>query len=164
LAWVTLRKNFRLLFFLAGLPGCLAGQVIIEHAAISGGAATVAGSAKNAANAIGAALKRFDGTLDSAGMKGQSATARAGSAEPQPADAAKPAKLYEDPVAIKTGMSDLELLRRFGEPSMRITGDSGEQTLYYARQDGGGLAQVRVSGGQVLSVDGGGQPAAAVVK
>jgi len=162
-----LDKRFQRVFLLAGLPGCLAGQAIVEHTAISGGAATAAGSAKSAASAIGGALKKLE--------KGKSATAPAESGDrigisiasppKQPsADPSKSAKTYEDPVEIKPGMSGVELLRRFGEPSMRITGDSGEQTLYYGRMDGRGPIRVRVSGGQVLAADVGGQPAAEVGK
>lgn len=60
-------------------------------------------------------------------------------------------------------MSYVELLRRFGEPSMQISSGSGEQTLYYSRKDGGGQTQVRVLGGQVLSVDVGNKPPEATV-
>jgi hypothetical protein len=156
------KKNILCTFFLAALPASLAGQAMVEHAAISGGAATAAGSAKSAASAIGGTLKKLDGALDTAGKETQSATAPARSRAA--ARHSKPAKTYEDPAGIKAGMSDLELLRRFGEPSMRITNESGQQTLYYVQQDGRGPTQVRVSGGAVLSVDAPSKPAASAVE
>jgi hypothetical protein len=159
---MSVKKNLRCMLFLAGLPASLAGQAMVEHAAISGGAATAAGSAKSAASAIGGTLKKLDGGLDAAGKETQAATAPARSRAA--ARHSKPAKTYEDPVGIKAGMSDLELLRRFGGPSMRITSESGEQTLYYAQKDGRAPTQVRVSGGQVLSVDAPGNPPAAAVE
>jgi hypothetical protein len=161
LAWIIL--------LWAGLPACLAGQAIIEHAVISGGAATAAGSTKGAAGAIDGVLKKLDGTLDTAGKKPHSATAHAKSSvaraaapavspiAPQLAEPSESAKTYEDPVGIKAGMPYLELLRRFGAPSMQITSGGGEQTLYYFQKDGRAQTQVRVSGGQVLAVDTGGK-------
>jgi hypothetical protein len=173
---MNLKKNLGVVALsLAGLPGCLVAQAIVEHAAISSGVAAVAGSARSAADAIGGALKNLDGTLDTAGKKRHSATAPARSSvararapipsptKQQSADPAKPAKTYEDPVEIKAGLSYVELLRRFGEPSLQISGDSGEQTLYYSQKDGRGQTEVRVLGGQVLSVDAGGKPSDATV-
>ena len=167
---MKLKRNFGLVVLsLAGLPVCLSGQAIVEHAATSGAAATaVAGSAKNAGKAISGALKNLDGTLDAAGKKkhsavapAQSSTARPGTPDPSPVkqqspDPPKPAKVYEDPLGIKAGMSYVELLRRFGEPAMKVT-SGGEQTLYYSRRDGRGQAEVRVMDGEVLSVDAGGK-------
>jgi hypothetical protein len=152
---MSLKRNSALVvLLLASLPGGLAGQAIVEHAVISGGAAAVAGSAHSAAGTISGVLKKVDGTLDTAGKKRRTAAAPVLAPTMQePVDPAKPAKTYEDPVGIKAGIAYAELLRRFGEPSMRITGDSGEQTLYYFQKNGRGETQVRVSGGQVLSVD-----------
>jgi hypothetical protein len=161
LAWIIL--------LWAGLPACLAGQAIIEHAVTSGGAATAAGSANGAAGAIDGVLRKLDGTLDTAGKKPHSATAHAKSSvartavpavspiAPQLAEPSESAKTYEDPAGIKTGMAYVELLRRFGAPSMQITSGGGEQTLYYFHKDGRAQTQVRVSGGQVLAVDTGGK-------
>lgn len=164
---MSVKKDlWALILSLSGLPPFLAGQATVEHATISG-AAAVAGSAQNAAKAIGGALKNLDGTLDTAGKKRPSASAPSRSrvartqvpvsspAKQQSAAPSQTAKIYEDPAGIKAGMAGDELLRRFGEPSMKITSDSGEQTWYYSRKDGGGQTQVRVLGGQVLSVDGG---------
>ena len=134
-----------------------------------------AGSAQSAGRAIGGALKNLDGTLDTAGKKTHSAIphARSSVARPevpvssltkrQSAAPSQTAKIYEDPAAIKAGMAFDELLRRFGEPSMQVTGDSGEQTFYYFGK--AGQTQVRILSGQVLAVDGGGtRPQAAIVE
>lgn len=125
---------------------------------------------------VGGALKNLDSTLDTAGKKQRAVTAPAQSSAAQPgtpvpspakqksADPPKTAKVYEDPLGIKAGMSYAELLRRFGEPSMKITSGDGEQ-FYYSRRDGRGQAEVRVVDGEALSVDAGGKrPETAVVE
>ncbi len=155
---VSLKRNVALAaLLLASRPAWLAGQAIVEHAVISGGVATVAGSAKSAASAISGTLKNLDGTLDKAAKKKHDATAPARSTVARagtPVDSlSKPAKVYEDAAEIRAGISYAELLRRFGEPSMQISSGGGEQTIYYSQKDGRGQMQVRVSGGQVASVD-----------
>jgi uncharacterized protein (DUF3084 family) len=154
---MSLKRNLALAaLLLAGRPGWLAGQAIVEHSAISGGVATVAGSAKSAASAISGTLKNLDGTLDSAAKKRHDATAPARSSVARTrtvAGPSTPATVYEDAAGIKAGISYAELLRRFGEPSMQISSGAGAQTLYYSQKDGSGQMQVRVSGGQVASVD-----------
>ena len=155
------------LLSLAGLPGCLVGQAIVEHATISGGVAAVGASAKSAARVIDGALKNLNSTLDTAAKSGHSAIARARSssarrpltpvAQPAKPPAAAPPKIeFEDPSGIKAGMSYEELLRRFGEPAMKVSSGSGEEMLYYSRKDGQGQIPVRVSDGHVLPVDSGG--------
>lgn len=155
------------LLSLAGLPGCLVGQAIVEHATISGGVAAVGASAKSAARVINGTLKNLNSTLDTATKKAHPAIAPAesSSARRPLAPAASPAKQqsaglpkieYEDPAGIKAGMSYDELLRRFGEPAMKVSSGSGEETLYYSRKDGQGQIPVRVSNGQVQPVDSGG--------
>jgi hypothetical protein len=140
---MRLKKNLGLMILcLYGPSGCLIGQTIVEHAAISGGTATVAGSAKSAAETISRALKSLDGTLDTAVKKNPVAV----SSQPS-----KPSvKIYEDPAGIKAGMSFTELLRRFGEPSMTVSGENGEQTLFYLQKDGG-QTPVHVLGGKVVA-------------
>ena len=155
------QTNLRAVFLLAALPVSLAAQAMVEHAAISGGTAAAAGSAKSATGAIGGVMQNLAGRLDTAGKKSQPAAApvKSRAAARKAPLAPQPAKTYEDPAEIKAGISDTELLRRFGDPAMRITGETGDQTWYYARKDGRGLAQVRISGGQVLSLDPPGKPA-----
>lgn len=143
---------------LAGLP-VLIGQTMVEHATISGAAATAAGSVKNVGSAISGALKNLDTTATSAAKKKRSAAgpqAASSPAAPSPATPSatlpKAVQTYEDPAGIKAGMSSAELVRRFGEASMTVTGESGEQTLYYSRKDGTGQMAVRVVDGQVVSV------------
>lgn len=154
-----LKKSVPLSLFLAVLPVHLAGQAMVEHAVISGATATAAASAKGAAGSISGALKKLDGTFDKASDKAAkkpasaTVTATASVAALQPAAPAKPAKIYEDPKEIKTGLTDVELLRRFGDPAMRITGDGGDETFYYSQKGGLETAQVRVSGGRVVAVD-----------
>jgi hypothetical protein len=118
----------------------------VEHAAISGAAATAAGSVKNAGSAISGVLKNLDSTATpsvSAAKKKPGATATPSAVPP------KAVQTYEDPSGIKAGMTSAELLRRFGEAAMTVTGESGEQTLYYSRKDGSGQLAVRVADGQV---------------
>ena len=160
---------------LAGLPGFLMGQAIVEHATISGGVATVGSSAKSAARVIDGALKNLNNTLDTAAKKAHPATAPADSSSARRAltPVASPARQpsaslpkieYEDPAGIKAGMSYDELLRRFGEPAMKVSSGSGEETLYYSRKDGQGQIPVRVSNGRVLSADADGKPESAAVE
>lgn len=166
---MRVKKHLTLLVLsLGGLPGYLAAQATVEHSAISGATSTLAGAAGNAAKAIDGALQKLDGTLDAATKraagpaqaKTSAAKNRASAAAPAapPAEPLKPARVFEDPAGIKAGLSYADLLSRFGEPAMQITGDNGEQTLFYSRKDGRGQTQVRVAGGQVRSVDAGDKP------
>lgn len=149
-----MRRYIRMLSFLAALPAGLAGQAIVEHAVISGGTAAGAASARNAAKSIGGALRKLDGVAGEAAKSGSGAVTPVSAPSPPaaPVAQAKSAKAFEDAGGIKTGLAYSELLRRFGEPAMRISGGGAEQTLIYTRKDGG-MAQVRVSGGQVAAVE-----------
>ena len=147
-----MRKNLHLaVCYLAALPACLIGQTMVEHAIISGGTATAGASGRRASRAMRAALKNAGGRLDTAAKSRSVIVPVAPSAAKPEATAAVPktAHIYEDPAGIKPGMSAAELTKRFGEPSMTITGENGEQTLYYARKDGV-RTPVHVSGGKVV--------------
>jgi len=141
--------------FLAGVPVCLFGQTMVEHAAISGAGTAAAASAKSAGSALGNALKKLDRTSAAAAGKTQSApthpVAESKASPAAPAEPRKPERLYEDPAGIKVGLSSSDLLERFGQAAMTVTGDAGEQTLYYSGKDGRQTA-VRLRDGKVVSV------------
>jgi hypothetical protein len=56
---------------------------------------------------------------------------------PAPAPAVfVPARIYEDPKGIRAGMASDELVRRFGPPTLEVTGASRRSTLTYAGKEG----------------------------
>lgn len=138
---------------LAGVPGSAAGQAIVEYSLGAARAATMAAPAKNAGKGIGAAFDRLNQALGQGKAEASSAQSTAGTPGVEPAKkAAKPAVVYEDPAGIKVGMEYAELIRRFGEPSMKITSGTGQQVLSYMTADN--TIDVELRGGRVASVQG----------
>ena len=149
------------LLILAGLPGGLLGQAMAEHAAASGAAPTVAAPMKSVGKGISSALNNAGKALDktqavssrSRPARGSAVHCRLRSSLPaQRASVESPKVLvsYEDPNGIQVGVAYEELLRRFGQPSMMITGEDGQQKMYYTGN--GHTAEVLVRDGVVVSV------------
>ena len=133
----------RLGMLIGVFPISLAAQATVEHALGSAHAATTAAPARKAGTAIGAAFDKLGRALQTpAPARPEKSTVvvpqLASAAEPPP-----PSVTYEDPAGIKPGMDYAEVLRRFGPPSMKLTADSGMETLCYSGKDGGLDVQIR---------------------
>src|ERR1022692_136097 len=138
---------FSMLF---GLEGMLAGQVILERALITGGSAaatTPARGVKKSVSGVMGSLDRVMKTGQGAADSGSPGGARAAeAAQPGEVEAVSeeapapvtmgPAKIYEDPLGIRAGMANEELVRRFGPPSLEVIGASNGRLLTYSGKNG----------------------------
>ncbi len=136
------------------MAGAAAGQAMVE----TGLSAARAATATAPAAGLGKSIQGLAGGLDKALQAEQpgseaapSPGAAAPAAKPPSPGEAKPAEAakWEDPGAITAGLSYTELLRRFGPPSLEITGETGRTLTYSAK---GGAFHVRVEDDRVASV------------
>ena len=122
------------------MPGTAAGQAAVEAGLGAARAATTAAPASGVGKAIGGLAGSLDKALK-AGQQGSdrqpAAAATAGPAAktaPASAHAAAspppPAPKWEDPSGIETGLGYQELVRRFGPPSLEISGEMGRSLTY----------------------------------
>jgi hypothetical protein len=144
-------------------------QTMVEHSLITAGASSAAAGMKKAGDSIGSALDKVSQTLDKAGASakpGASAkagtSARAGASTtagsaavivpkgPASADEG-PNLAAPDPAAVKTGMDAAELIKRFGQPMMKLS-DGGNETWWYGA--GAGSVRVELRDGKVAAVSG----------
>src|SRR5437764_9613755 len=138
-------RTLRILL-LAGLPVAAWSQAVVEYG-LGAAAAATAGAGAGANRGIAGTFSNLAKTLNTAtGAKPAAATtaqpaqagaakSKAGTAQPAVPAAAQPAKqaiIYEDPAGIEKGMDQPELLRRFGEPAMKVTSAAGESLTYDA--------------------------------
>ncbi len=149
--------NTRAGVLLCALPGLLAAQTMVETGMGTGRAGNSAAAAANAGKSIGGAFHSLSRTLDPeeaksgsakkgavrrASRSARTAPARlqnAASKQAEYSDAAGKAEAkFEDPSGIATGMEYVELVRRFGAPSLKLTTGPGEETLSYAMKDASG--------------------------
>ncbi len=121
--------------------GVAAGQAMVGYGLGAARAVTTAAPARS----IG---KSLDKAWESAGktLKQAPSTARA-----EARTKAAPAVNYEDPGKIEAGLTYADLIRRFGPPSMQITGEDGARTMTYLGK--GAHAELVVKDGKVGSVD-----------
>jgi len=135
---------------LFGLEGILAGQATLERGLITAGSAAGAASSRGVAKSVSGIMGSLEKALKSgqdASNSGSPGAARV-SQPSQPAEtgtaivvthaeiAEVPARTYEDPKGIQTGMADEELVRRFGPPSLEVTGASSARLLTYSGKNG----------------------------
>ncbi|HEV3200564.1 MAG TPA: hypothetical protein VGZ73_21830 [Bryobacteraceae bacterium] len=131
---------FAMLF---GLEGILAGQAMMEHALGAGRAATSLAPAQGMKNAAAGVVVMLDKMKKTGQESSGSGSPVASSViEPAQTGAGKqatvnapppaPAKIYEDPRGIQAGMANDELIRRFGPPTIEVTGASGGRILTYS--------------------------------
>ena len=127
--------------------GIASAQATVEYGLGAARAATTTAPAAG----IGKALSGLAGKLDGTTKAPQPDSAARPSATPPgtPGTAAPPAKKWEDPSAIETGLAYDELLRRFGPPSLEITGETGKMLTYSSRD---GAFHIGVEDGQVTSI------------
>ena len=164
-----------MLFPLAATCPNTFGQAAVEYGLGAGRAATTTAPALNLGNSIKGVFDTVNKTIEpNRGVSGSGSAARsslsttakrtprsgqsAGLAgkKSAPAEvtqsATQPTKAYEDPAQIRAGIEYDEMVRRFGPPSMSMTTEEGKRALSYSSQ--GGLVQVEVEGGKVVSVAG----------
>jgi hypothetical protein len=143
-----------------------AGQAAVEAgigaAASSIGSSGAQGVGKGIAGAFGGLNEALKSTGSTGGGKtispaaakpsqNRRSTGKASSAKrPVTPAAVVPAPSYEDALQIEKGIGQEELLRRFGPPAMQIASGSEEQTMSYISS--GGVVQLEVQGGKVISV------------
>ena len=152
-----LASSFLLLFV---SEATISAQAIVESALGASRAATTTAPARGLSDAAVGIFGSLDKVLKAA--QGQesssiaSSTSRSGrpaasKAKTDPAEATKPAPVYEDPLGIRVGLGYDELIRRFGPPSMQITSGPDAKTLSYLTKNG--FVQVECENGKVTSAD-----------
>ena len=145
-------------------------QALVEYG-LGAAAAGTAGGAASASRGIAGVFSNLANTLNS--TTGQATTAASTTSAPAKSTAAKaqtatvrpaaqvkviapppapekPAVVYEDPVGIKVGMDQTELISRFGEPTFKITGGSSGSSLTYETKER--VVEVVTRDGKVYSV------------
>ncbi len=133
-------KSFAPVVFLmlTAFGGTAAGQSMVGYGLGAARAATTAAPAASLGKVIAKPWK----TLETVSKTAPSRSA---------AIPAKPVVHYEEPGKIEDGISYSDLLKRFGPPTLQITGDDGARTLTYLGK--GGNAELVVRDGKVGSVD-----------
>lgn len=130
---------------LFGLEGILAGQGTLERGFGTSRAATSTAPARGLKKSVGGVVGNLEKVLKT-GQEASDTTStatevaepgeqRATWVAPNPAPAV-PAKIYEDPSGIRTGMATEELVRRFGPPALEVTGASSARTVSYWGKNG----------------------------
>lgn len=144
-------------FCLAGFGANAFAQATVEGAMGAAAAATGSAPARNVGKSMSGLADKLAGALKGApGGSGTQAdtrrqTARTTSTLGTTLPAPKPAAKLEDPAGIQAGMTDDEVLRRFGPPNLRVTEDSGISSLLYSQKTGN--IRVRIQDGKVASVE-----------
>jgi len=136
------------------VTGIASGQVLVESGLGAARAATTTAPAAG----LGKSISGLTGSLDKAlkagqpdsgtrsGLSAPAATAKA----PAAADGAAPAAVkFEDPNLIEVGLHYADLVRRFGPPSLEITGETGKTLTYTSKA---GAFHLDVENGQVTSI------------
>jgi hypothetical protein len=156
---------------LTAMCSVAAAQAAVEYGLGAGAAATTAAPARNLGNQLGGvwnsldkAAKSGDSEILAPSAKSSTASRRSTASAPakkkaasQAAPPAPPA--YEDARHIEAGIAYDELVRRFGQPSMAFTTETGARTLSYAAHEG--TVHVEVENDKVVKVAGPPQSAAA---
>ena len=162
-------------------PAMLSGQAFVEYGLATAGSGIAGAPAQRANRSIGGVFSNLEKTLGAAkemtapapaipatagaqaarqpaipAPTGAQATAQPAIAAP--AKPAAPAVVYEDPAGIREGMDRADLIRRFGEPAMRVTTGAGRESLTYAAK--GRSVEVEMRDGKVASVQTKTKPAA----
>jgi hypothetical protein len=123
------------------IPIC--AQAVVEHSAASAGATAAAGSMNGAGKSTGGIFRGLSETIDKARNAKQGETSAAHKRSPQPIQSQKPASAGEpkqafrrvsadaplDPTQVTQGLDRNELMKRFGEPVMRLSEKNGSQLV-----------------------------------
>jgi len=134
---------------MALMPLSAWGQAMVEYSLGVGRAAATAPAMKKAGEATAAAFKKLGQTLE----KGAQVQTVPGVAEPlRPYRFDRRLGPFADPATITVGLDRQELLRKYGEPRMRITGGAdAAETCWYTSGTGDTFV-VTVKDGKVSAV------------
>ncbi len=128
----------RCLVLLAAAAIAAPAQTVVEHALTSAAGAKAAAGAASVGKAAASIFEGARRQLQSAPKPGAQVVAPAVTAAelaPKPA----PAIQYADPAGITAGLERAELLRKFGEPSMKTAASDGAETWFYTPPDRDGI-------------------------
>ncbi len=114
--------------------GTAVGQAMVGYGLGAARAATTIAPARAAGKSLDKPWKKLETAAKSA-----------------PSTKAAAAANYEDPARIEAGIAYSDLIRRFGRPSMEITGEDGASTLTYLGKSA--HAELVVRDGKVASAD-----------
>ena len=132
---------------LAGFSRPAAAQAMVEAAAASGAASGAASALKALSGTVNAALSRTDDSL-----KAAAATSVEHVSEPAKTTAppTQPNTHYEDPRQIQAGITDQELIRRFGPPALKISVEDSITLTYVTKS---GSIHLESANGKIVRVD-----------
>ena len=135
----------RVFWFLIGASCAIAacGQTVVEHSAASAGATAATGSMSGAGKSMGGVFRGLSETIDKSRSANQGETPPATPRSAQPKPSQKPVSAREskqalkpvpaatpiDPSQLTTGLERNELIKRFGEPAMRLSESNGSQLV-----------------------------------
>ena len=123
--------------------GIASAQTMVEYGLGAGRAATTTAPAAGIGKALSGLAEKAGATTDAAGKAAKSGSA--GTASPAGASskttaagtAAAPAGAatakWEDPAGIEAGLSYADLVKRFGPPSLEISGETGKTLTYTSK-------------------------------
>jgi hypothetical protein len=103
------------------------GQAIVEHSVATAGASTATAGVKGTGKSIGGVFRSLSETLDKAGTAKENGNAPAPNAvttlSGRSKQSAKPVPATEpiDPSQVTEGLDRAELIKRFGEPVLRVS-------------------------------------------
>lgn len=149
----------RVVGFFVGVAAAACGQTAVEHAGATAGAAAASTGAIGAGKSIGGVFRNLSDTFDKNGKSapGGSTSAAAVTTVPAPPkQLSRPAPVSKpvDPSQVTVGLYAVEVIKRFGEPVMRLTETSNSQlveTLWYKTTTDDQI-EIKVSAGKVVSI------------
>jgi YD repeat-containing protein len=146
-------------FVLAAFPAAAWSQAVVEYGLGVAASGTAGAGARAASRGIAGALSNLTKSLNESGDRAQAPQSNTSvTIAPAKLDTppAKSATVYEDPAGIKAGMEQAELLKRFGEPVMKVTAGANGESLTYTAKDR--IVEVEMRGGKVWTVQTKSQP------
>ena len=134
-------------------------QPVVEHSLATAAGTAGAAAGKGVGKSMGGVFDTLGKTLEKAGTSGaETATSRSKpvttASAAVPATKPKPAREFPDPKGITVGLEREELIRKFGEPSMKTTDTQEAQlveTCWYTAAKSGAVV-VTLRDGKVTEV------------
>lgn len=166
---MRLTRSLGFLFCLTtALSGSALAQAVVEYSAGTTPAATATPAGKNVGAGIGSVFGSLVKTLEKAdkgsgAANPSSSTVRSvpatsiTSVEPASGRSSQSARTFEDPAAITAGLETKKLLKRFGEPAIKASGEDDTQTFWYTSGKGSEV-MISLKGEKVVSVEVGKPP------
>jgi hypothetical protein len=120
------------------LPSAVHAQAIVEHSVAAGATGTAAAASKNAGKSIGRIFENLNKTMGKAGVETRSRETKRPPQSASPAAESGLKSEVPDLKQISAGVDRQEVIRKFGEPSMKVTNlqKTGlEETFWYMVKD-----------------------------